>query len=286
MRTDTVMQRSRLKHGGFWIYLALIAGSLVMIYPLLWMLGSSLKPEGEILVNTGLVPTEVTLENYSRGWNAFQVSFTRFFMNSFVVTTLCVIGNVVSCSLTAYAFARLNFRFKKVWFALMMASIMLPFHVTLIPRYIMFKEFGWMDTYYPLFTPKFFAVDAFFVFLNVQFIRGIPRELDAAATVDGANKFQVYWHVIIPLSLPALVTTGVFTFLWDWNDFFSQLIYLSDIQKFPVTLALRQFIDTQGQSSYGSLFAMSVISLVPAFLVFVMAQRYLVEGIATTGFKG
>lgn len=278
--------QSRSKLGNFWVHLILVVGSIIMIYPLLWMFGSSLKPEGEIFANTGLIPSEITLENYSNGWDAFRVSFGKFFTNSFIVTSLCVIGNVLSCSVTAYAFARLEFKLKGMWFALMMMSIMLPFHVTLIPRYIMFKEFDWLDTFYPLFTPKFFAVDAFFVFLNVQFIRGIPRELDAAATVDGANKFQVYWHIIVPLSVPALVTTAVFTFLWDWNDFFSQLIYLSNIQNFPVTLALRQFIDTTGQSSFGPLFAMSVVSLVPAFLIFVFAQRYLVEGIATTGFKG
>lgn len=257
-----------------------------MMYPLLWMLSSSLKPEDIIFSEKGLIPSEVTLRNYEHGWDALSVPFSRFFVNSFIVAGGAVVGNIISCSMTAYAFARLDFRFKGIAFALMMMTIMLPQQVTLIPQYILFDRLGWVNSFKPLIVPKFFAVNGFFVFLNVQFIRGIPLELDDAAAVDGANKFQIYWRIVLPLSLPALITTAIFSFIWNWNNFLGQLIYLFNIKLFTVPLALQSFLDATGKSSFGPLFAMSVLSLLPAFIFFVAAQRYLVQGISTTGFKG
>jgi multiple sugar transport system permease protein len=268
------------------IHLFLIAGALLMLYPLLWMVSSSLKPQALIFREPGLWPSVVTFENYLRGWTALGVPFSRFFLNSFIIASLAVIGTVLSSSITAYAFARLNFRFKRVWFALMLMTIMLPGHVTLIPQYILFLNLGWINTFYPLFVPEFFATNAFFVFLNVQFIRGIPKELDEVAEVDGANHFQIYWRIIFPLSMPALITTAIFAFIWNWDNFFSQLLYISDIRLHTVPLALRAFLDSSGESSFGPLFAMSTLSLVPVFILFVLAQRYLVQGISTSGLKG
>jgi multiple sugar transport system permease protein len=163
---------------------------------------------------------------------------------------------------------------------------MLPFHVTLIPRYIMFYRLGWVDSFLPLTVPSFFAINAFFVFLMVQFMRGIPVELDHAAKVDGCGPIQVYLYIMLPLAMPALVTAAIFTFIWTWNDFFSQLIYLSNPLRYTIALALRAFQDATSSSSFGQLFAMSILSLVPIFIFFVSAQRLLIEGIATTGFKG
>jgi multiple sugar transport system permease protein len=264
----------------------LVLGAIVMIYPLLWMLSSSLKPEQMIFHDRGLIPSEITFRNYIYGWNALSEPFTRFFLNSFTLAIVNVIGTVLTSSLTAYAFARLDFRFKRIWFALMMGTILLPAQVTLIPKYIAFFQLGWINTYFPLTVPAFFATSAFFIFLNVQFIRGIPRELDEAAEVDGATRFQIYWRIIFPLSLPALITTAIFTFIWTWDDFFSSLLYLSDIKLYTVALALRSFSDASSTTSYGPLFAISLVSLIPFLVFFVLAQRYLVQGISTTGFKG
>lgn len=268
------------------IHLGLVAGAILMLYPLLWMISSSFKPPGLIFRDLGLWPSETTLDNYRYGWTALNIPFSRFFFNSFLISSLSVIGTVLSASLTAYAFARLEFRFKSFLFALMLMTLMLPGHVTLIPQYVLFLRLDWINTFYPLWVPSFFGGGAFFVFLNVQFIRSIPRELDEVAEVDGANHFQIYWRIIFPLSLPALITTAVFAFLWSWDDFFSQLLYISDIRLHTVPLALRAFLDSSGESSFGPLFAMSTLSLVPVFVLFVLAQRFLVQGIATSGVKG
>ena len=197
----------------------------------------------------------------------------------------CVVGNLFSCSLAAYAFARLEFRFKPVLFGLMLGTIMLPFHVVLVPQYILFHTINWTNTYLPLVVPKFLAVDAFFIFLMVQFIRGLPRELDDAATVDGCGPIAVFWRIIIPLMRPALAVTAVFTFIWTWNDFLTPLLYLTDRSKFTVPVALNAFLDSSGASSWGPMFAMSLLSLVPLFVVFILAQKQLVSGIATVGIK-
>lgn len=264
----------------------LVLLSIAMIYPLVWMISSSLKPPIEVFSDSGLIPSRITLANYSNGWVAFQVPFTRFFVNSVFLCLGVVMGNLISATMTAYAFARLRFPLRNVAFALMMLTIMLPVQVSLIPQFIIFHRLGWIDSFRPLIVPSFFGVQGFFIFLNLQFIRGIPLELDEAAYVDGAGRYWIYWRIILPLSLPALVTTAIFSFIWTWNNFLGQLIYLSNIKRFTVPLALQAFLDATGRSSYGPLFAMSVLSLVPAFLFFVSAQKYLVQGIATTGVKG
>lgn len=193
--------------------------------------------------------------------------------------------NVIFCSLTAYAFARLNFVGKKVWFAVMLVTMMLPSHVATIPRYVLFNRFGWINTFLPFVVPKMLATDAFFIFLLVQFIRGLPKELDESAVIDGCGKFTIYLRILMPLTVPALITTVLFTFLWTWDDFFNQLLYLTRPELFTVPLGLRLFLDSSGISSWGSLFAMSVLSLVPCFILFFSLQKYFVRGIAT-GIKG
>ena len=267
-------------------YLLLLLGAIIMLYPLLWMVSSSFKPERIIFAEMGLWPRVVTLDNYIHGWTAISVPFTRLYLNSFIISGLAVSGNVVSCSLSAYAFARLDFKFKKVWFALMLVTMMLPMQVTLIPRYVMFFKAGWLNTFLPLTVPYFLAADSFFIFLIVQFIRGLPRDLDDAASIDGASEFQTFLWVIMPLSAPALATTAIFTFIWSWDNFMSQLLYLSKVTLYTVPLGLRAFLDATDKSSYGALFAMSTLSLIPAFIIFVSAQRQLVEGVSTTGLKG
>ena len=267
------------------IHVALCAASLVMLYPLLWMLASSFKPENEIFGSISILPTRFEFDSYLRGWKGLQISFGRFFWNSLLISTLCVIGNVMSCSLTAYAFARLRFRGKNFWFAMMLGTLMLPYHVTLIPQYILFLNLDWVDTILPLVVPKFLASDAFFIFLMVQFFRGIPRELDEAAMMDGCSPWRIYRKIILPLSLPVLATAAIFTFIFTWDDFFAPLVYLNDMGSYTVQLGLRAFVDSSGKSDWGALFAMSVLALVPVLAFFLFCQRLLIEGVATTGLK-
>jgi multiple sugar transport system permease protein len=274
------------KSSKWYLHLPIIIGGFIMLYPLIWMFISSFKENTEIFTNPSLIPTTITFENYVQGWKGVSgVTFGTFFANIFYITCFSIIGTLISCSMAAYAFARLEFALKKIFFAIMLTTLMLPFHVTIIPQYIMFNSFGWVNTYLPLIVPKFFG-DGFFIFLIVQFIRSLPRELDQAASIDGCGQIRMYWYLILPLTVPALITTTIFTFIWTWNDFFSQLIYISDIRLFTVALALRLFTDSMGESSWGPMFAMSILSLIPVFLMFVFFQKYLIEGIAAGGIKG
>ncbi|ADB35356.1 binding-protein-dependent transport systems inner membrane component [Kribbella flavida DSM 17836] len=266
-------------------HLALGAAALVMLYPVIWMVVSSLRPGNEIFRDPGLLVRDLQISNYRLGWNALTEPFSRYLLNSAAVVLGSIIGNLVSCSMAAYAFARLDFTGKRFWFAIMLVTIMLPIHVVIVPQYILFSQAGWINTFLPLVIPKLLATDAFFVFLMVQFIRGIPRELDEAARIDGCGKGGIFLRVILPLMVPALATTTIFTFIWTWNDFFSQLIYLTDPKMYTVPVALRSFVDATASTSWGSLFAMSVVSLIPVFLAFLLGQRFLIKGIATTGIK-
>nr|MDT0663274.1 carbohydrate ABC transporter permease [Micromonospora sp. DSM 115978] len=267
--------------------LLLIAVLAFVLYPLLWMVGSSLKSPTEVVSNLSVIPTDVTWANYPDGWNYIRgLSFGRFFLNSTMIALATVVANALSCLVAAYAFARLRFRLRKVWFAVMIGTLLLPSHVLIVPQYVMFNSFGWVDTPLPLIVPKLLATEAFFVFLMVQFMRGIPRELDDAAKIDGCSPYGVFRHVILPLSRPALVTTAIFSFIWTWNDFFTQLVYLPSPTSYTVPIGLRLFIDSSGQTSLGPMFAMSVLSLLPVFLFFLAFQRMLVQGINTSGLKG
>jgi multiple sugar transport system permease protein len=266
-------------------HVVLVAVSIVMLYPLLWMLASSFRPENEIFSSTSIIPSSISFDSYIRGWNGLRVSFGTFFVNSFTIAILCVAGNLFACSVTAFAFARLQFWGRGFWFALMLGTLMLPYQVTLIPQYVLFLHLGWVNTILPLVVPKFLASDAFFIFLMVQFFRGIPRELDEAAMMDGCSPWRIYRKIMLPLSLPVLATAAVFTFIWTWDDFFGPLIYLSDLRAYTVTLGLRTFVDSSAESDWGGLFAMSILSLVPIFVFFLFFQRLLIEGIATTGMK-
>ncbi|MEU6646317.1 carbohydrate ABC transporter permease [Saccharomonospora sp. NPDC046836] len=268
------------------LHLSLSAGALLMLYPIAWMIASSLKAENEIFADPGLVPSYIEIQNYIEGWFSLGQPFTGFFLNSLLLCTAVVAGNLVSCSMAAYAFARLRFRASGFWFAIMLGTIMLPYHVTLIPQYTLFFNLGWVDTYLPLIVPKLLATDGFFVFLFVQFIRGIPIELEEAARVDGAGSLRIYLTIILPLLRPALVTGALFSFLWTYNDFFPQLVYISDTGLYTVPLALRTLLDTTGDSAWGPMLAMSTLSVVPMIAIFVFFQRQIVEGIATSGLKG
>lgn len=266
-------------------HVLLIAASFLMVYPLLWMLISSFRPTDEIFRDTSLIPKDLTFANYTYGWTALDQPFSGYLINSGIVVLGCILGNVVSCSLAAYAFARLKFRGRTIMFGIMLLTIMIPYHVVLIPQYILFQGFGWVNTFLPMIIPKVLATDSFFVFLMVQFIRGLPKELDEAARIDGCGHFNIFFRIILPLMVPAVATTTIFTFIWMWNDFLSSLIYLIDPKLYTVPLALRAFLDSSGSSNWGAMFAMSIVSLIPVFLAFLFGQRFLIRGIATTGIK-
>jgi len=281
MTTKTVV-RQTVTH------LFIVALGLFMIYPIAWMIAGSFKPNAMIFSDPGLIPKAVTLENYISGWKGYAgTSFSRFFANSFLLCAVAIVGNLISCTMAAFAFGRLKCPGRDFWFAVMMVTFMLPAHVTLVPRYIMFNSFGWVGTYLPLLVPKFLATDAFFVFLLVQFIRGLPKELDDAAAIDGCSKFGVFLRIIVPLASAALVTTALFTFLWTWDDFFNHLIYLTNPEIYSVARALRTFIGDAGSiSNWGAALAMGTLSMIPAFILFFTLQKYFVQGITTTGIKG
>jgi multiple sugar transport system permease protein len=264
----------------------LVLAAFGMLYPLLWMAASSFKPDNLIFTEPGLIPTTWDFSNYASGWSALRVDFAIFYTNSFLISALAVIGNLIGCSLTAFAFARLEFRFKWFWFAMMMGTLMLPYHVTVVPQYILFLNLGWVNTYLPLVVPKFLATDAFFIFLMVQFFRGIPREIDEAAVMDGCSPWRIYWRIMLPLSMPVMATAAIFSFIWTYDDFLGPLIYLNDMRQYTVPLALRAFIDSSGgESLYGEMFAMSTLSLVPVFFVFLAFQRLIIRGVALGALK-
>ena len=264
-----------------------LALSFVMIYPLMWLVASSFKGPSEIFANmTTLVPQRFTLANYRNGWAGFGgVSFATFFRNSVVLAGLSTLGTVLSSAVIAYGFARVRFVGRDFWFACMIATLMLPIQVQLIPQYILFNALGWVNTFLPLTVPRFFG-GSFFIFLIVQFIRGIPLELDESAEIDGASRFDVFCHIILPLIKPALITASIFSFYWTWEDFLGPLLYLNDPMLYPVSLALKNFADPSAATDWGAIFAMSVLSLIPVVVIFVWLQRYLVEGIQATGLKG
>lgn len=270
----------------FVYHAALIVVTLVMLYPLIWMFASSFKPTNEIFSQPGLIPRHFQPSNYVDGWKGIATGFDIFIENSMFISALAIVGNVFSCSLAAYAFARLHFIGRRIAYATMLVTLMLPAHVTLVPQYILFNKLGWVNTFYPLFVPHFFAVDAFFVLLMVQFIRTLPRELDEAARLDGCSPWMTFRYIVFPLLRPALVTTVIFTFIWSYNDFFKQLIYLNDGVLFTVPLGLRQFLDSTGDSAWGPMLAMSTVALVPPLVLFVTFQRQIVDGVATSGLKG
>ncbi|GIG31009.1 sugar ABC transporter permease [Cellulomonas oligotrophica] len=266
-------------------HIGLSALAVLMLYPLIWLLVSSFKPTELIFRDVSIIPTQIDMTNYTEGWNALPHSFGTYMTNSAIIVLGALVGNLIACSMAAYAFARLEFRGRRLWFSIMLMSIMLPIHVLIVPQYVLFSQLGWINTFLPLIVPKLLATDAFFVFLMVQFFRGIPRELDEAARLDGCGHGRIYLRIMLPLATPALATTAIFTFIWTWNDFFSQLIFLTRPDMYTAPVALRTFLDSTGQSSWGPMFAMSIVSIIPVFLAFLFGQKYLVKGIATTGIK-
>ena len=269
-------------------HLFVIAFGLLMIYPVLWMILSSFKMKSEILGNNvPFLPTKWVFQNYPDGWRGSgSLTFGTYFKNSIVVSVLGTLGTVISSAMVAYALARVNFKGRKLWFTAMIMTMLLPGQVLMIPQYIWYQKLGWVGSYAALIVPYWFAIQGFFVYLMTNFINGIPKDLDEAAKIDGCSTYGIFWYVILPLIVPALITGGIFSFIWRWDDFLSALLYVSKTEMYPVSLALKLFSDPSSSSDYGAMFAMSTLSILPVVIIFITLQKYLVEGIATTGLKG
>ncbi|MFF5970318.1 carbohydrate ABC transporter permease [Streptomyces sp. NPDC012769] len=268
-------------------HLGALAVLAVVLYPVLWVIGGSFKPNDEIVGSLDLFPTEPLTDNYRRlAEGIADIPITTFFTNSLLLAVGSVAGVLLSSSLAAYAFAKVRFAGRGLLFTLMIGTLLLPYHVLLIPQYVLFQKLELINTYTPLLLGKYLATDAFFVFLMLQFMRGLPRELDEAARLDGCGHLRIYWSIVLPLCRPALITSAIFTFINAWNDFLGPLIYLNEPEKYTVSLGLKMFVDQDGIANYGGMIAMSLVALLPVLAFFLAFQRYLIDGMATSGLKG
>ncbi|CAL9390296.1 carbohydrate ABC transporter permease [Streptomyces sp. enrichment culture] len=259
----------------------------VILYPVVWVVGASFKRSEDIVGSLDLFPGDPIATNYTRlGEGIADIAVSTFFVNSLVLAVGSVIGILVSCSLTAYAFAKIRFAGRNLLFTLMIGTLLLPYHVLLIPQYVLFRNMEMINTYTPLLLGKYLATEAFFVFLMVQFMRNLPKELDEAARLDGCGHARIYWSIVLPLCRPALITSAIFTFINAWNDFMGPLIYLNEPDKYTVSLGLKMFVDQDAVANYGGMIAMSLVALLPVLAFFLTFQRYLIDGMATSGLKG
>lgn len=271
------------------IYHVLVCGlGLIMIYPLIWMIMSSFKDTNTIFTTASqLIPETFILDNYANGWKGFaKIGFGVFFKNSMLISIVATLGTVISSALVAFGLARCKFFGRRILFVAMLLSMMLPAQVLMIPQYLWYQKLNWVGSYMPLITPYFFAIQGFFVYLMINFIEGIPKELDEAAKIDGCSWYGIFGRIILPLITPALITGSIFSFMWRWDDFLSALLYVNESAKYPVSLALKLFSDPGSSSDYGAMFAMATLSILPAVIMFICLQKYLVEGISTSGLKG
>jgi multiple sugar transport system permease protein len=273
----------RRARGTWWVYLLLILGILLMVGPFLWMLLGSLKPQAEFLVSPPtFLPKAGTTDNYERLFG--QLDFPRFFFNSSVVALVVTVGNIVFCPMLGYSLAKLNWRGKRLIMGLVLATLMVPAGITLIPNFVLMRNLGLVNTYPGLILP--FLVGPFGVFLTRQFMYGIPDELLEAARMDGASEWRIFWQIVIPLTVPVLATLGILTFLGSWNSFLYPLVMAQEPGMYTLPVALATFATGQHQADHGMLMAGSVVLVVPVLIVFVLFQRWITEGIATTGIKG
>jgi oligogalacturonide transport system permease protein len=270
-----------------WAYVILVVFGFIMVYPLIWMFFATFKDNKELFGTTALLPSSYSLDAYLKGWKGSgQYTFTTFFINSFKMVIPAVFFTIASCSIVAYGFARFKFVGKKLLFGLMISTLMLPNAAIIIPRYLLFRNLGWLNTFKPFWMPALLAAYPFFIFMLIQFLRGIPKDLDESAKIDGANSFVIFKSILLPLMKPALFSVGLMQFMWVWNDFYNPLIYINSVKNYPLALGVRMVLDTSGTVYWNQVLAMALVSILPLIILFFFAQRYFIEGIATTGMKG
>ena len=268
-------------------YAVIFVIGVVLLYPIIWMFSAAFKSNDEIFGTVKLLPNSFSLQYFVEGWQGVgNTTYTDYFRNSFVMVIPTVLLTLISCALVAYGFARFRFPFKKPLFALLIATLMLPNSVIIIPRYTLFNSFGWLDSYLPFWVPALLACYPFFIFMLVQFMRGLPKDLDESAYIDGCSTLRVFGQILLPLMKPALFSAALFQFLWTYNDYFNSLIYINSVQKYTISLALRLSLDAESVVVWGKMMAMTVVAVLPLIILFFVAQKYFVEGIATSGMKG
>ena len=258
-----------------WVtYTVVLLIGLAMLYPIIWMFFATFKSNAEIFGSVKLLPSSFSFQSYIDGWHVnSKITYTTLF-------------TVLSSAIVAYGFARYQFPGKKILFGILIATLMLPGAVVMIPRYAMFNKLGLVDTYWPFYLQGLLSVNSFFVFMLIQFIRGLPRELDESAYLDGCSDLKVFVKILVPLMKPALFSAGLFQFMWTYNDYTNVLIYINSVKKYTLSLALRLSLDAESVVQWNKVMAMSFLSILPLIILFFAAQKYFVEGIATSGLKG
>lgn len=268
-------------------YIGLCAIGFILLFPIIWMVLGTFKDNAELFGSLKLLPQNVDFSAFKEGWKGSgQYSYSTFFANTFLLVIPTTFFTTVSSIWVAYGFSRFEFPMKKMWFSIMIATLMLPNAVLVIPRYLLFNNLGWIDSYKPFIIPAAFGCYPFFIYMFIQFYRGIPKELDEAAKIDGCSSVGILRHVLLPLLKPVIVSCVIFQMSWTWEDFFNPLIYLSSTKKFPISLALRMSLDTMSQVSYNQVLAMATLSLLPCTILFFLCQKSFVEGVSSTGLKG
>lgn len=268
-------------------YTILISMGLLMLYPLLWMFSAAFKPNNQIFTTLGLIPNEFTLDGFKNGWKTgTEFTFGHYMLNTMKFVIPKVLLTIISSTIVAYGFARFEIPFKKFWFATLIGTMLLPGTVLLIPQYMMFREMGMLDSYLPLYLPLAFATQGFFVFMLIQFLRGVPRDMEEAAQIDGCNSFQILWYIVVPVLKPAIISVALFQFMWSMNDFIGPLIYVHSVEKYPIALALKMSIDVTEGAPWNEILAMASISILPSIIIFFLSQRFFVQGVASSGIKG
>jgi len=281
------MKKKRKKLSSKISFLVVLALGIVMIYPLLWMFFASFKTNAEINLGTALLPEKFDFSGFIKGWKSTgQYTFANYFINTFVMVIPTVIFTVISSTLVAYGFARFKFRGSKLLFTIMLSTLMLPDSVLIIPRYILYRDLGWLDSYLPFWIPAALGCYPFFIYQEIQFLRAIPKDLDEAAKLDGCNSFQVLIYVLLPILKPSMISIAIFQTLWRWNDFMNPLIYINSVSKYPLSLGLRMGLDVASLANWNEIMAMASVSIIPLVIMYFCLQKYFVEGIATSGLKG
>ncbi len=279
-------QSKKIVGTSFLVLIFVIMGVL-LLFPILWMIMASFKTNPEIFGSTNLFPKSFNPASYIQGWQGNgQYDYGKFFINTFLLVIPTTVFTVISSSFVAYGFARFRFPMKKQLFALLISTLMLPNAVIIIPRYTLFNKFGWINTYMPFYVPAILACYPFFVFMLVQFMRGLPKDLDESAYLDGCGTLRVFTSILLPLLKPALFSAALFQFIWTYNDYFNPLIFINSVSKYTISLALRMSVDAESIVVWSNVMAMSCLSVIPLVVLFFVGQKYMVEGIATTGMKG
>jgi len=284
-KATMISTRKYIKEAFSYAILLLIA--FILCYPLLWMVLASFKTNAEIYSAANLLPKEFKFDAFSDGWKGVgSNTFTRFYTNSFLLVIPTALFTITTSMLVAYGFARFEFRGKKILFILLLSTLMLPNSILIIPRYTIFRMLKVLDSYGPFYLMSIFVCYPFFPYMLVQFTRGIPKELDESARIDGCSSFRILVSILLPLLKPALFSAGLFQFLWTYNDYFNPLVYINSVRKFPISLALRLTLDAETVITWKNVMAMSSLAVMPVVILFFFCQRYFIEGIATTGLKG